>query len=100
MRDKYDEIKSLNPNRAASVKSANISHTPSREQREAVLTAAVPKKNGIVLAEKKSNAATKLVCSPCYNKRLLAQKQIRKTQEDALEKVPVYFSDSNYCASK
>jgi len=37
MRDRYEEIKSLNPHREASVRSATQSYTPSKQQKEMAL---------------------------------------------------------------
>lgn len=37
MRDRYDEIKSLNPHREASVRSVTLSFTPSKQQKEVAL---------------------------------------------------------------
>ncbi|CAD8131681.1 unnamed protein product [Paramecium octaurelia] len=80
MREKYENIKQLNPNRDVSSRSFH-SHTPSKEQYQVAFSSG--KKS---IDQPNISIGKTLLCSPCYNKRLLNKQQQNKKQESELEK--------------
>ncbi|CAD8138493.1 unnamed protein product [Paramecium octaurelia] len=80
MREKYENIKQHNPNRNASARSYH-SQTPSKEQYQIAFSNSQKSTQNPIIQIGKT-----LLCSPCYNKRLLNKKQLNKKQESELEK--------------
>ncbi|KAM3134049.1 hypothetical protein pb186bvf_013891 [Paramecium bursaria] len=79
LRDKYDEIKSVNPHRDQSVKSMK-SQTPSRQQREAAFGGS--RKSIIQIG----NTTKTLLCSPCFNRRQAEYRRLQRQRESLDQK--------------
>ncbi|CAD8057240.1 unnamed protein product [Paramecium sonneborni] len=80
MREKYENIKQHNPNRNVSSRSFH-SQTPSKEQYQVAFSSSQQSQQKQIIQIGKN-----LLCSPCYNKRLLNKQQLNKQQEFELEK--------------
>ncbi|CAK81161.1 unnamed protein product (macronuclear) [Paramecium tetraurelia] len=72
MREKYEQIKALNPKRASSARSQA---SQSRLQPE------------MCHSQQRLQNSQSLLCSPCYNQKLYEQREYMKRQQSELEKV-------------